>query len=227
MQLLVSYSGESVYLFDTDADPYVSPVRVGIPKRSSEAEDGADETGSGKGAKRSRSRGKSVGEQERKDGPLVDPTPAVEAEASPSLDRETPLGGEGEGAGGAEADVAGEGAPISSRVHISVEMEADDSDDDESEDEPPPRRRREPPTFEPTVPLVGPRKRYRGHANEDTIKDVNFALADSHVVSGSDDGNFFVWDKESEELVGIYHGDESGAVLSPSFPAPPRVLLTS
>lgn len=41
------------------------------------------------------------------------------------------------------------------------------------------------------------------------MKDVNFAMGDEHIVSGSDDGRFFCWNKRSGELEGIWNGDSS------------------
>lgn len=61
------------------------------------------------------------------------------------------------------------------------------------------------------APLVAPHQEYTGHRNETTVKDVNFAFGDdSYVVSGSDDGNWFVWDTATADLVGIFKGDSSG-----------------
>jgi nuclear receptor interaction protein len=49
---------------------------------------------------------------------------------------------------------------------------------------------------------------YRGHCNVKTVKDVNFfGLDDEYVVSGSDDGNFFVWERKTGRLVNILEGD--------------------
>ncbi|KEQ76703.1 WD40 repeat-like protein, partial [Aureobasidium namibiae CBS 147.97] len=49
---------------------------------------------------------------------------------------------------------------------------------------------------------------YRGHCNVKTVKDVNFfGLDDEYVVSGSDDGNFFVWERKTGQLVNILEGD--------------------
>lgn len=59
------------------------------------------------------------------------------------------------------------------------------------------------------IPLVRPRKIYKGHRNVDTVKDVNFGGMDNLVVSGSDDGNVFIYNKESTELLAIIKGDES------------------
>jgi WD40 repeat protein len=78
------------------------------------------------------------------------------------------------------------------------------------------------------VPVVRPRMKYTGAANTRTIKDgqlltytthrscssmlssVNFiGPGDELVASGSDDGNFFLWDKMTGKLQGIYEGDGS------------------
>lgn len=77
------------------------------------------------------------------------------------------------------------------------------------------------------VEVVLPRRSYRGAANIETVKDCehpglrsgrpeidlcsgNFlgSRADK-VCCGSDDGNFFVWDKETGGLEGIWEGDGS------------------
>jgi nuclear receptor interaction protein len=49
---------------------------------------------------------------------------------------------------------------------------------------------------------------YRGHCNVKTVKDVNyFGLQDDYVVSGSDSGHLFIWDKKSSQLLNILEGD--------------------
>ncbi|KAI6164896.1 WD40 repeat-like protein [Pisolithus thermaeus] len=46
------------------------------------------------------------------------------------------------------------------------------------------------------IPVIYPRARFAGHCNVRTIKDVNFlGPRDEYVTSGSDDGNFFLWNK--------------------------------
>lgn len=59
------------------------------------------------------------------------------------------------------------------------------------------------------VPLIRPQKIYRGHRNVDTVKDVNFGGMDNLVISGSDDGNVFIYDKETTDIIAIIKGDES------------------
>ncbi|KAF5320863.1 hypothetical protein D9619_000906 [Psilocybe cf. subviscida] len=72
------------------------------------------------------------------------------------------------------------------------------------------RRRRIHKKYEPGVPIAMPRNRFVGAQNVATVKDVNFVGPDDQwVVSGSDDGNFFIWDKKSEKLCGVYEGDST------------------
>lgn len=65
-----------------------------------------------------------------------------------------------------------------------------------------------------SIPLIPPIAHYTGHANSQTVKDVNFAFEGKVVVSGSDDGNWFAWDLESEKCLGIWKGDSSGTLFS-------------
>ena len=71
-------------------------------------------------------------------------------------------------------------------------------------------------------------QQYRGHRNSATVKGVNFYGSESeYVVTGSDCGNIFVWDKASEAVVRLVHGDQGGVVnvLEPHPSLP--VLATS
>ncbi|XP_046389045.1 DDB1- and CUL4-associated factor 8-like [Ischnura elegans] len=70
--------------------------------------------------------------------------------------------------------------------------------------------------------------RYEGHRNNATVKGINFFGPKSEfVVSGSDCGNIFFWDKEMESVVQFMPGDENGVVncLEPHPQMP--VLATS
>ncbi|KAJ7228607.1 WD40 repeat-like protein [Mycena pura] len=59
------------------------------------------------------------------------------------------------------------------------------------------------------VPMILPRQRFAGARNMATIKDVNFlGPNDEYVVSGSDDGNLFIWRKDGA-LHGIFEGDSA------------------
>jgi nuclear receptor interaction protein len=58
------------------------------------------------------------------------------------------------------------------------------------------------------VPLILPRRSYKGARNMETVKDCNFlgTRADK-VCSGSDDGSWFVWDRDTGRLEGLWEGD--------------------
>ncbi|XP_073495495.1 DDB1- and CUL4-associated factor 8 [Phyllobates terribilis] len=71
-------------------------------------------------------------------------------------------------------------------------------------------------------------KRYKGHRNNATVKGVNFYGPRSEfVVSGSDCGHIFLWDKSSCQIVQFMDGDKGGVVncLEPHPHLP--VLATS
>ncbi|GFT02026.1 DDB1- and CUL4-associated factor 8 [Nephila pilipes] len=55
--------------------------------------------------------------------------------------------------------------------------------------------------------------RYRGHRNNQTVKGVNyFGARSEYIMSGSDCGCIFFWEKETEHIVKFMYGDEGGAV---------------
>ena len=69
-------------------------------------------------------------------------------------------------------------------------------------------RRRMRDKVEADVPCSSSVRCYRGHCNVKTVKDVNyFGPDDEYIVSGSDDGNFFIWDRKTSELVNVLEGD--------------------
>ncbi|TFK23275.1 WD repeat-containing protein [Coprinopsis marcescibilis] len=79
----------------------------------------------------------------------------------------------------------------------------------------------------PDVPLILPRSHYAGARNVDTVKDVNFlGPYDEFIVSGSDDGNWFMWDKTTGKLEGIYEGDESVVNVVEGHPHLPLVAVS-
>ncbi|KAL4657219.1 DDB1- and CUL4-associated factor 8-like isoform X3 [Arapaima gigas] len=72
------------------------------------------------------------------------------------------------------------------------------------------------------------RRRYKGHRNNATVKGVNFYGPRSEfVVSGSDCGHIYLWDKNSARVVQFMEGDKGGVVncLEPHPHLP--VLATS
>lgn len=51
-------------------------------------------------------------------------------------------------------------------------------------------------------------KTYEGHRNSQTVKGVNFYGPNSeYIVSGSDCGHVFLWDKSSEQIVQLQKGE--------------------
>lgn len=73
-----------------------------------------------------------------------------------------------------------------------------------------------------------PVHKYQGHRNNATVKGVNFFGPKSeYIVSGSDCGNIFIWDKNTEAIVNWLYGDQQGVVncLEPHPYVP--VLATS
>lgn len=58
------------------------------------------------------------------------------------------------------------------------------------------------------APVTSHMRSYDGHCNVKTVKDVNFfGLQDEYVVSGSDSGHLFIWDRKTTKLVNILEGD--------------------
>lgn len=61
---------------------------------------------------------------------------------------------------------------------------------------------------ESRVPCAPHTRVYTGHCNVRTVKDVNFfGQNDEFVVSGSDCGHLFIWDRKTAQLVNILEGD--------------------
>jgi WD repeat-containing protein 42A len=52
---------------------------------------------------------------------------------------------------------------------------------------------------------------YKGHRNSATIKGVSW-FTDDFIISGSDDGYVYGWDRESEHIVMSLYADEGGVV---------------
>lgn len=77
------------------------------------------------------------------------------------------------------------------------------------------------------VACVPHQRVYSGHCNVRTVKDVNFfGLQDEYVVSGSDDGNFFVWDRKTGQLVNILEGDGEVVNVLQGHPYEPLLAVS-
>ncbi|KAJ5139500.1 hypothetical protein N7448_002908 [Penicillium atrosanguineum] len=68
---------------------------------------------------------------------------------------------------------------------------------------------------------------YRGHCNIKTVKDVNFfGLNDEYVVSGSDSGHVFIWNRETAELLNILEGDSEVVNVVQGHPYEPTLAVS-
>lgn len=77
------------------------------------------------------------------------------------------------------------------------------------------------------VPCGSHSRSYSGHVNVQTIKDVNyFGLQDEYVVSGSDCGHVFIWDRKSTEIVTILHADEDIVNVIEPHPYEPMIAVS-
>lgn len=77
------------------------------------------------------------------------------------------------------------------------------------------------------VEIIHPRRMFKGARNVETVKDCNFLGTKSDkIASGSDDGYFFVWDKESGRLEGIWEGDGSVVNVMEQHPTLPLIAVS-
>jgi DDB1- and CUL4-associated factor 6 len=109
----------------------------------------------------------------------------------------------------------------------------DESDDDDSSSHPIFRRHveygrsRERATVNLHVPYSSHTRVYRGHCNTRTVKDVNYyGLNDEYVVSGSDDGHFFIWDRKTTLVVNILEGDGEVVNVVQGHPYEPMIACS-
>ncbi|KAL8799025.1 MAG: hypothetical protein Q9182_006204 [Xanthomendoza sp. 2 TL-2023] len=77
------------------------------------------------------------------------------------------------------------------------------------------------------VPYTSHSRSYSGHCNVKTVKDANyFGLNDEYVVSGSDGGHLFIWDKKTSELVNILQGDDEVVNVVQGHPYEPVLAVS-
>jgi DDB1- and CUL4-associated factor 6 len=132
-----------------------------------------------------------------------------------------------------EADDGNE-ASDSDRDHSDAEEEEDDDDeDDDGHTHPLFRRRaafgrsRERALVNYHVPYSSHTRTYKGHCNTKTVKDVNYyGLNDEYVVSGSDSGHFFIWDRKTTEVVNILEGDGEVVNVVQGHPYEPMIAVS-
>ncbi|KAK9487941.1 WD40-repeat-containing domain protein [Lipomyces starkeyi] len=84
-----------------------------------------------------------------------------------------------------------------------------------------------PSSAEGDVPFVAPLNVFRGHCNVQTVKDVNFFGADDeYVMSGSDSGHLFVWDKSTGRIVQILDADTEIVNVMQPHPHIPQIAVS-
>ncbi|GAA5934275.1 uncharacterized protein JCM15063_004525 [Sporobolomyces koalae] len=205
--LIVSYSERGIYRFDILGDSYESIQRhdLGHEDEQIEAEDDQGDSERVERSKKSklelpqeRSRKRFVPE------PLgLDPTPTR------VLRQDSPRS---EPAISTTVQQATAGTSSLSDDELGIDSEENDESGGREPSvtfSPYEASSRPSPEPDPEVPIVGPIMHYDGHANSQTLKDVNFAFEGQVVVSGSDDGNFFCWDRDSGECVAVFQADSS------------------
>lgn len=113
----------------------------------------------------------------------------------------------------------------------------DDDDDDETDEDEEQggrfiwrsafERRKLRERVEMDVPCSSHMNVYRGHCNVKTVKDVNFfGLQDEYVVSGSDSGHVFIWDRKTSQLLNILEGDGEVVNVVQGHPYEPMLAVS-
>ncbi|GAA5915681.1 hypothetical protein JCM8208_006415 [Rhodotorula glutinis] len=247
--LLVSYSAKGIYLFDTDAGTVEKQAHADEKKkrkggrREREEEDLVDELSEGLerdeeelGADAGARPSKRTRESAPPQTLAAPPSPTVAPAQAPKRVREeveqegsTSAGGvvDSRSRSGMSEEGSAEGleeglGEASEGEEASAEEDGSGSEGDELEAADPFAGE---PMYHPEAPLVGPVKHYTGLANTQTVKDVNF-LTPTLVISGSDDGNFFIWDRKTEEVKAIFKGDDDVVNVMQPHPRLPLVAIS-
>ncbi|KAJ5179129.1 hypothetical protein N7492_002339 [Penicillium capsulatum] len=152
-------------------------------------------------------------------------TPMTHGIDLPESEADFPTDSEGE-----ESDTESEGGGNTGLVDSSDEDEDEDEDESESEGEFTMRyasRRTRHYDVELDTPCSSHTRSYRGHCNIQTVKDVNFfGLDDEYVVSGSDSGHLFMWDRKTANLVNILEADDQVVNVVQGHPYEPTIAAS-
>ncbi len=77
------------------------------------------------------------------------------------------------------------------------------------------------------VPYSSHSRVYKGHCNTRTVKDVNYyGMNDEYIVSGSDDGHFFIWDRKTSKILNILEGDGEVVNVVQGHPYEPLIACS-
>ncbi|TFK89831.1 WD40 repeat-like protein [Polyporus arcularius HHB13444] len=208
-EVLLSYSSDAIYLYSTRDNP--EPTSMGsresslIPpnnkrqKLSEDVDDGNDTLASDTEMSQDRA---------ERDALMEEDIERMLSEESPSSRPRREL-----------------------RPLLSDDMDEDDPDvreeDEEDEDEDEDEDNSHGDERYAKVPTIMPRSRFEGICNVETVKDVNFlGPRDEFVVSGSDDGNWFMWEKDTGRLHDILEGDGTVVNVIEGHPYLPLVAVS-
>ncbi|KAI8057902.1 WD40-repeat-containing domain protein [Syncephalis plumigaleata] len=110
----------------------------------------------------------------------------------------------------------------------SVRSSTDSDEENDSFDEHVLRRfRYRPERYASSVQCYNEVASFKGHCNVATVKDVNFyGPRDEYVISGSDDGNLFIWDKSTGKLLQILEGDDDTVNVTEGHPFEPTLAVS-
>ncbi|KAI0638189.1 WD40 repeat-like protein [Trametes polyzona] len=205
-EVLLSYSADAVYLYSTKDDPQPSSMKTTEPsvlppnKAQKRRQPPVEASSDSEMAIRE--------EWSERDALMDDDIERIRAESTPSPARE-------------QQRTEGEASDMDEDPDS---READsDSDEEKEEEEEEPRGDER---FE-RVPTIMPRARFAGACNVETVKDVNFlGPRDEFVVSGSDDGNWFMWEKDTGRLHDILEGDGTVVNVIEGHPHLPLVAVS-
>ncbi|EEB08003.2 WD repeat protein, partial [Schizosaccharomyces japonicus yFS275] len=76
----------------------------------------------------------------------------------------------------------------------------------------------------PGAQVISHERTYSGHSNVDTVRDVSFfGKQDEYVLSGSADGNLFIWSKDTSSIVAILEGDSENVNVMEGHPELPLI----
>ncbi|KAH9899867.1 WD40 repeat-like protein [Cubamyces lactineus] len=200
-EVLLSYSSDSVYLYSTKDDPQ--------PTSMASAASALLRPNSRQGSRRPQTTSDSDTGVVDEDDMMDQDIDRIRAESTPSPPRtRQPV----------IEDTIYDGDPDTREdVEEDEEDEGDEGSAHEGESEDPYSK----------LPTIMPRSRYRGACNVETVKDVNFlGPMDDFVVSGSDDGNWFMWEKDTGKLHDILEGDGTVVNVIEGHPYLPLVAVS-
>lgn len=82
-------------------------------------------------------------------------------------------------------------------------------------------------SFDTDIGVVKPRSKFTGHCNIETVKDVGFyGIHDEYIMSGSDRGHLFIWDKKTTKIVQILRADEDVVNVAKGHPFLPYLAVS-